>query len=80
MEYQFYGILLQERKGQVRTIAMEHFNNILFHKSRPANKKHTNQSINQSIHGNNKNIIVTTKTVRKMKMKKLRFLNINILR
>ena len=26
---------------------MEHFNGILFHKSGPANKKHTNHSSNQ---------------------------------
>jgi hypothetical protein len=42
-------ILHQERIGQVKTIVMEHFNGILFHKSRPANKQHTNQSINQSM-------------------------------
>ena len=34
-------ILHQERRGQVKTIAMEHFNGILFHKSRSANKQHT---------------------------------------
>ena len=33
----------QERRGQVKTIVMEHFNDILFHKSGPANKQHTNQ-------------------------------------
>ena len=38
-------ILDQERRGQVKTIVMEHVNGILFHKSRPANKQHTNQSI-----------------------------------
>jgi hypothetical protein len=38
-------ILHQERRGQVKTIVMEHFNGILFHKSGPANKQHTNQSI-----------------------------------
>ena len=37
------GILHQERRGQVKTMAMEHFNDILFHKSEPANKQHTNQ-------------------------------------
>jgi hypothetical protein len=37
-------ILHQERKGQVKTIDVEHFNSILFHKSGPANKQHTNQS------------------------------------
>ena len=36
-------ILHQERRGQVKTIVMEHFTGILFHKSRPANKQHTNQ-------------------------------------
>jgi hypothetical protein len=40
-------ILFQERRGQVKTLLMEHFN-ILFHKSGPANKQHTNQSINHS--------------------------------
>ena len=39
-------ILHQERRGQVKTIAMEHFNVILFHKSRSANKQYTKQSIN----------------------------------
>ena len=36
-------IVHQERGGQVKTIVMEHFNGILFHKSGPANKQHTNQ-------------------------------------
>jgi hypothetical protein len=36
-------IVHQERKGQVKTTVMEHFNGILFHKSGPANKQHTNQ-------------------------------------
>ena len=40
-------ILYQERRGQVKTIVMEHFNGILFQKSGPANKQHSNQSINQ---------------------------------
>ena len=40
-------ILHQERRGQVNTIVMERFNNILFHKSEPANKQHS-LSINQS--------------------------------
>jgi hypothetical protein len=39
-------ILHKERRGQVKTIVMEHFNDILFHKSGPVNKHHTNQSIN----------------------------------
>ena len=38
-------ILHQERRGQVKTMVMEHFNGILFHKSAPVNKQHTNQSI-----------------------------------
>ena len=40
-------ILHQERRGQdlVKTIIMEYFNGILFHNSGPANKQHTNQSI-----------------------------------
>ena len=33
-------IVHQERRGQVKTIVMEHFNGILFHKSEPANKQH----------------------------------------
>jgi hypothetical protein len=37
-------IVHQERRGQVKTIVMEHFNGILFHKSGSANKQHTNQS------------------------------------
>jgi hypothetical protein len=42
-------ILRQKRREQVKTIVLEHFNSILFHKSGPANKQHTNQSINQYI-------------------------------
>ena len=38
-------ILHQERRGQVKTILLEHFNGILFHKSGPANNQHNNQSI-----------------------------------
>jgi hypothetical protein len=34
-------MLHQERRGQVNTIVMEHFNNILFHKFGPAIKQHT---------------------------------------
>ena len=37
-------IVHQERRGQVKTIVMEHLN-ILFYKPGPANKQHTNQSI-----------------------------------
>ena len=37
-------ILHQEKRGQVKTMVMEYFNSILFHKSRPANKQHTNHS------------------------------------
>ena len=36
---------LEESKRPLKTIVMEHFNGILFHKSGPANKQHTNQSI-----------------------------------
>ena len=39
-------IVHEQRRGQVKTIVMEHLNGILFHKSGPANKQHTNQSIN----------------------------------
>ena len=38
-------ILHQERRGQVTTIVMEHLNSILFHKSEPANRQHTSQSM-----------------------------------
>ena len=38
-------ILHQDIRTQVETIVMEIFNNILFHKDGPANKQHTNQSI-----------------------------------
>ena len=42
-------IVYQERRGQVKTMVMEHFNGILFHKSGPANKQHTNQTTNQNV-------------------------------
>jgi hypothetical protein len=35
-------IVHQERRGQVKTILMEHFDGILFDKSGPANKQYTN--------------------------------------
>ena len=38
-------IVHQERRGQVKTIVMEHFNGILFLKSGPANKQHTNKQL-----------------------------------
>jgi len=38
------GIFQNERRGQVKTIVMEHFNGILFHKFGSANKQHTNQA------------------------------------
>ena len=37
----FFNIMSQP--GQVKTIVMEHFNGILFHKFGTANKQHTNQ-------------------------------------
>jgi hypothetical protein len=37
--------LHEEKREQVKILVMEHFNGILFHKSGPANKQHTNQSI-----------------------------------
>ena len=40
-------IVHQERRGQVKAIVVEHFSGILFHKSGPANKQHTNQLTNQ---------------------------------
>jgi hypothetical protein len=36
-------IVNQERSGEVKIIVMEHFNGILFQKSGPINKQHTNQ-------------------------------------
>ena len=42
-----FEILHQERRGQVKTIVMEHFNGILFHESGLANKQHTNHSLKQ---------------------------------
>ena len=39
-----FEILYEERRGEVDTIVTEHFNDILFQKSEPANKQHTNQS------------------------------------
>ena len=39
-----FEIVHQERRGQVKTIVMEHFNGILFHKIGPANKQHINHS------------------------------------
>jgi hypothetical protein len=35
----------KERSSQVKTIVMEYFYGILFHKSRPTNKQHTNHSL-----------------------------------
>jgi hypothetical protein len=37
------GILHQERRGKVKTIVMEDFNGILFHKFGHGNKQYTNQ-------------------------------------
>ena len=48
-------ILHQERRGQVNTIVMEHFNNILFYKSEPSNKQYTYRSVsfyNSSLYPN----------------------------
>ena len=42
-------ILHQERRGQVNTIMMEHFNISLFYKSGPTNKQHTYQLINHIV-------------------------------
>ena len=43
-------ILHQVRRGQANTIVMEYFNSILFHKSRPANKrKPNNESVSVQI-------------------------------
>ena len=44
-------ILHQERRGQMKTMVMEHFKGILFYKSGPANKQHINQ-YNQKTQGN----------------------------
>ena len=35
-------IVNQERRGQVKTIVIEHFNGILYHMSEPTNKQQTN--------------------------------------
>ena len=37
-------ILHQSIRGQVKSIVMEHFKTILFHKSGPANRQHTYKS------------------------------------
>ena len=42
-------ILGQERRGRLKTIVMEHFNSIFFHKSGSANKQYTNQSFTETI-------------------------------
>jgi hypothetical protein len=42
------SILHKERKAQVKTIVIENFKSILFHKSELANNQHTRQSINKS--------------------------------
>ena len=39
----------QERRTQVKTIVIEHFNGILFHKFGPANKQHTNKPTNSTV-------------------------------
>ena len=43
-------ILHQERRGQAKTLVMEHFNGILFHEYGPDNKQHTNLSIKFFVH------------------------------
>ena len=40
-------LLHQERREQVKTLVMEHFTYIPFHESGPANKQHTNETVNQ---------------------------------
>ena len=42
-------IVNQERRGQVKTIVMEHFNGIFFHKYGPANKQQTNKPTNNIV-------------------------------
>jgi hypothetical protein len=39
-----FEILHRDRRGQVKTLVMEHFNGIPSHKSGPTNKQHTNHS------------------------------------
>ena len=56
------------KKGEdiVNIIVMEHFNLILFHKSGPANKQPTCQSINQSINqsiGNTLYMVISSRVV-----------------
>ena len=41
--------ILQEGRGKVDTIVMEHFKNILFQKSGSANKQYTYQSVNYNL-------------------------------
>ena len=41
-------ILHQERRGQVKAIVMERFNDILFHMSGPANKQLTSLNIHDT--------------------------------
>jgi hypothetical protein len=43
-----FEILHQERREQVNTILMEHFNSIVFHMARHVNNQHTYKSINAS--------------------------------
>ena len=43
-----FEIVHKKGRGQVNAIVIEYFNNILFPKSAPIKKQHTNQSINQS--------------------------------
>ena len=50
-------ILHQERRGKEKTIVLEHFNGILFHKSRHANKQHTNHHYQPPISVGNDKLI-----------------------
>jgi len=44
-----HEILHQGRRAQMKTIVIEHFNGILFHKYGPANKQHTSKPTNNTV-------------------------------
>ena len=57
------GILHQGGRGQVKTLVMEHFNGVLFHKCGPANKQHKNHHHHQWRYGRNSNKIQAIKHI-----------------
>ena len=40
---EIHEIVHQEKRGQMKTTVMKHFNGILFYQFEPANKQHTHQ-------------------------------------